>query len=97
MLNIVWGDESYGTIKIVGDWEDIFEGPITGVNPVCNYHLKGTQGKNEATDGTDVGIYGGSGFSDAALPPIPRITNKKVAEQTDENGNLKVQIQVKAQ
>jgi hypothetical protein len=95
MLNTDWGDESYGTIKITGDWEDIFEGPITGVNPVCNYHLKSAQGKNAGTDGTDVGIYGGTGFSDAALPPGPRIIRKVIADQTDENGNLRVQIEVK--
>jgi hypothetical protein len=96
MLNGDWGDETNATIKIVGDWEDVFEGPITGVSPVCNYHLKSNQGKGEATDGTDVGVYGGTNFSDAALPPIPRIVNKKIAEQTDENGKLKVQIQVQA-
>jgi hypothetical protein len=81
----------------VEDWNDVFEGPITGVTPVCNYQLKGSLGKNAATDGSDVGVYGGTGFSDSALPPIPRITRKKIAEQTDENGKLKIQIQVKAQ
>ncbi|MDR1091795.1 MAG: hypothetical protein LBL79_12045 [Prevotella sp.] len=96
MLNADWGDETNGTIKIVGDWEDVFEGPITGVSPACNYQLKGSQGKGDATDGTDVGIYGGTNFSDAALPPIPRIINKKIAEQTDENGKLNIQVYVKA-
>jgi hypothetical protein len=97
MLNKDWGDASNGTIKIEGSWEDVFEGPITGVNPACNYKLKSTQGKNAATDGTDVGIYGGTGFSDSALPPGPRIVSKKIADQTDANGNLRVEIQVSAQ
>ncbi|MDR1091794.1 MAG: hypothetical protein LBL79_12040 [Prevotella sp.] len=96
-----WGDwrdedESYGSIKIVGDWGDVFEGPITGVTPVCNYSLKGSQGKNAATDGTDIGIYGGTGFSDSALPPVPRIVSKIIPEQTDENGKLNIQVYVKA-
>jgi hypothetical protein len=94
MLDRDWGDEG---IKIEGSWDDIFEGSITGVDPACNYQLKGSQGKNAATDGTDVGIYGGTSFSDAALPPIPRIVSKRIAEQTDENGKLKIQIQVQAQ
>jgi hypothetical protein len=97
MLNADWGDESYGTIKIVGDWEDVFEGPITGVSPVCNYRLKSNQGKGEATDSTDVGVYGGTNFNDAALPPGPRIISKKIADQTDANGNLRVEIQVSAE
>ncbi|MDR1169941.1 MAG: hypothetical protein LBK97_03805, partial [Prevotellaceae bacterium] len=32
MLDRDWGDETNGTIK-VESWEDIFEGPITGVDP----------------------------------------------------------------
>ena len=50
-----------------------------------------------ALDGTDIGIYGGSGFSDEALAPIPRIVSKKVAEQTDGSGKLQIEVTVKAQ
>jgi hypothetical protein len=71
------------------DWETIFTGPNNGVNVSSNFHLAG--GNN------GIGIYGGTGFSDTALPPIPRIVSKSVAEQTDENGKLKVQVRVKAQ
>jgi hypothetical protein len=98
MLNRVWGDASYGTIQITESWDDELEGPITSVSPACNYQLKtDSPGKNAASDGTDVGIYGGTGFSDAALPPIPRIVSKSIADQTDANGKLKVQVQVSAQ
>jgi hypothetical protein len=82
---------------IVTNWNDVFVGPDNKVNPTSNFALKGTQGKNAATDGTDIGIYGGNGFSDSALPPGPRIVSKKVAEQTDANGNLRVEITVSAQ
>jgi hypothetical protein len=82
----------------VTDWNDVFVGPTNGVDPASNYALKGTEGKNAATDGTDVGIYGGTtGFSDSALPPGPRITAKKVAGQTDADGNLRVEIKVSAE
>jgi hypothetical protein len=83
---------------LIGNWDDVIVGPNNGVNPTSSFALKGSQGKNAATDGTDVGIYGGStGFSDAALPPGPRIVSRKVADQTDANGNLHVEIKVSAQ
>jgi hypothetical protein len=92
-----WGDTTYRTIT-VSNFDNVLEGPITSVDPACNYHLKtNSPGKNAATDGTDVGIYGGTGFSDAALPPIPRIVSKSISEQSDENGNLKVNVRVKSQ
>jgi hypothetical protein len=97
MLNTAWGDTSYRTITI-SSWDDVFVGPITAISPSCNYHLKVPHGTGAATDGTDVGIYGGTtGFSDSALPPIPRIVSKTVSEQTDENGNLKINVRVKSQ
>jgi hypothetical protein len=97
MLPIAWGDSSYRTIMVTSMDSNIFVGPITSVSPNCNYHLKGSIGKDAGADGTDVGIYGGTGFSDAALPPIPRIVSKSVSEQTDENGNLKINVRVKSQ
>jgi len=74
---------------------DAFDETVFNIDPVCSYHLKETcVGKNAATDGTDIGIYGGTGFSDKALPPGPRIIFKKVAHQTDADGNLPVEIKV---
>jgi hypothetical protein len=82
----------------VTDWTDVFVGPDNGINPTSNYALKGPEGKNAAIDGSDVGIYGGTtGFSDSTLPPGPRITAKKVAGQTDADGNLRVEIKVSAE
>jgi hypothetical protein len=82
---------------VVDNWDDVFVGPNNGINPTSNFALKGPLGKNAGTDGTDIGIYGGTGFSNSALPPGPRIVSKKVSEQTDANGNLRVEIKVSAQ
>lgn len=70
-----------------------------GIAISSDFHFKEdiTAGKGQATDGTDIGIYGGSGFSDKAVAPIPRIVSKKIAEQTDESGKLRIEVTVKAQ
>ncbi|MDR1505416.1 MAG: type-F conjugative transfer system secretin TraK [Prevotella sp.] len=87
------GDHS----TVPDDWDDVFVGPDNGVNPTSNFALKGSIGKNGGNDGTDIGIYGGTGFSNTALPPIPRIVAKTIAERTDENGKLKIKVRIKAQ
>ncbi len=92
MLTGAWGDNT----AIVTDWNEIFARYDLGVNPLCDYHLKGPLGKNAGTDGTDIGIYGGTGFSDTGLPPYPQIIIKNVPAQTDENGNLKIQVKIKS-
>ena len=78
-------------------WDDVFYANKGGENIHSDYRLKGEWGKNAATDGTDIGIYGGSGFKDSALTPIPRIVSKKVDESTDSSGKLQIEIKVKAQ
>jgi hypothetical protein len=81
----------------VTNWANVFEGPDDGVSPTSNFHLKDGPWKTGATDGGEVGIYGGTGFSDTALPPGPRIISKKIADQTDAEGKLKVEIEVGAE
>jgi hypothetical protein len=96
--NIDARSDAGGDHSIVPDnWDDVFVGPDNGLSPTSNFALKGSLGKNGGSDGTDIGIYGGTGFSDSALPPGPRIVSKKVSEQTDANGNLRVEIKVSAQ
>jgi len=91
-------DVALGDNCIVPDnWDDVFEGPDNGVNPTSNFRLKNGAWKTGATNGGEIGIYGGSGFSETALPPMPRITNKVIAKQTDANGMLKVQITISAE
>jgi hypothetical protein len=64
-----------------------------------NYQILPTSpAKNGGDDGTDIGIYGGSTpWKDGAIPSNPRIFFKNIANTTDVNGNLPVQIKVSAQ
>jgi len=63
-----------------------------------DYHLKATcAGKNKGTDRKDIGIYGGDGFKDGALPLTPHIYYKEIAPSTDANGMLKVRVKVRAE
>jgi len=79
----------------VTKWDDLFIDPKNGISVTSNFHLKsGSPGSNAGTDGKDVGIYGGIGFKDSALPPGPRIVTSKIADQTDTAGNLSVEITV---
>ena len=79
-------------------WDDVFVAN-KGVKISSDYHLQSKWGKGEATDGSDIGIYGGSSFKDGvdAHAPIPRIISKKVDEQTDGSGKLHIQVTIKAQ
>lgn len=64
-----------------------------------NYHLQPTcLGKNAGTDGADVGIYGGLfPWKEGSVPANPHIQFKRIAGTTDQNGNLQINIKVKAQ
>ena len=91
MSNLYWGNNCI----VPDNWEDVFIGPDNGVNPSSNFQLKDGAWKTGATDGGEIGIYGGeTKFSNTALPPGPRIVRKKIADQTDENGNLRVEIEI---
>ena len=45
---------------------------------------------------SDIGIYGGTSFNDHQKAPVPYIITKRIAEQTDAAGQLKIQVRVKA-
>ena len=90
-----WGDNPVVLPKNT-KWEDIFKAN-KGVSILSDYHLTDTWTKSTDPDLTGLGIYGGSGFSDTALAPIPRIVSKKVSEQTDGSGKLQIEVTVKAQ
>lgn len=62
-----------------------------------DYHLKSPT-TYLATDGTQVGLYGGvTPFKEKGLPSNPQILTKTVGNQTDSNGNLQINFKVKAQ
>jgi len=100
ILNNCIGSGSWGDNPVILDegitWDDVFFAD-KGVNINSDYRLKGKWGKNASTDGSDIGIFGGSNFSLNALAPIPRIVSKTVDEQTDGSGRLLINITVKAQ
>lgn len=77
----------------ISSWDDVFVAP-KGAITASDYRIKeGCKfGKGMALDGLDVGIT--PSFS--AVNPIPRIISKKVAEQTDGSGQLKIEVTVKA-
>jgi len=64
-----------------------------------DYHLQSNcPGKNAGTDGTDIGIYGGLyPWKAGSIPSNPHFQAVKIAPTTDANGNLNVNIKVKAQ
>jgi hypothetical protein len=76
-------------------------------NPANNYRLKSTSTvRNAATDGTDLGIYGGSypfpsggapgsGFDTGAMPPIPQITTLNILNSSLQPGS-QLQVNVEA-
>jgi hypothetical protein len=67
------------------------------INYTHDYHLVDPD-KYKGTDGTQIGLYGGSTpFKEKGLPSNPQILSKKVATQTNAQGKLLVNFTVKAQ
>ena len=62
-----------------------------------DYHLQHPE-LYIGTDGTQVGLYGGSiPFKDKGKPSNPQVISKNIATETDANGNLPISITVEAQ
>jgi hypothetical protein len=62
-----------------------------------NYHLQ-APATYLGTDNAEVGIYGGTfPYKEGAVPLNPHIQLKNISPTTDTNGDLQIQIQVKAQ
>lgn len=101
------GGSNTGSANIIG------QNPLFTLNAnpddysaLDNYRLQtGSPGKNAGSDGTDLGIYGGSysfpsggaigsGFDTRPLPPIPQVTNVNIQNTSLAPGaQLKVTIQ----
>jgi len=66
-------------------------------NYTHNYHLQSPT-TYLGTDGSQVGIYGGTfPYKEGAVPLNPHIQLKNIAPTTDASGDLQIQIQVEAQ
>lgn len=75
-------------------WSDVYDGSVNWESPLTLKEDAAT--KYLGTDGTQVGIYGGTnGFTD--VPSNPQVTLKTIAPQSDTNGKLSVKITVEAQ
>ncbi len=85
-----WGDDP---IEIEAKISDLFVNWNNGaISPASDFHFKNEYKEYE----NKIGIYAGDGFNDDAHAPIPRIVSKKVAEQSDGSGKLKIEVTVKA-
>lgn len=88
--NVNWGDDPVNLA--VDSWETVFTKYNGGaISPASDFHFT-----EEYQQHSDCGIYGGTGFSDGQLPPVPFIVAKSIPEQTDAAGNLNIKIRVKA-
>lgn len=94
----------YGaTATSIGNYTGILQSAIfvnqtgTTFNYTHDYHLQAPT-TYLGTDGTQVGIYGGTfPYKEGAVPLNPHIQLKNIAPTTDANGDLQIQIQVEAQ
>lgn len=91
--NMALGDFGDNPINIGStDWNDVFKNWNGGaINPMSDFHFK-----DEYQQYSDVGIYGGTGFNDKQMAPIPFIVAKSIGEQTDAAGKLRIRVKVKA-
>ena len=85
-----WGDNP---INIGSEaWNNIFVNYNDGkITPASDFHF--TDGYKQYSN---IGIYGGTGFSDKGMAPLPYIVAKDIPEQTDAEGKLNIKIRVKA-
>ena len=63
-----------------------------------DFSLQGSSpGINAGTDGTDIGVFGGAGYSVTGEPPVPQVTKLNILNPiVPQNGNLNVRVEGKA-
>jgi len=88
-------------ITVDNNLENVALYDIFGTNTPANTRWKlaaDSPGKDFGSDGTDVGIYGGSlPAKEYRLPSVPEVTQFSVAGASNPDGTLKVNIKVEAQ
>ena len=85
-----WGDNPINFTNV--DWNEVFVNYNGGaINPMSDFHFKEAYQQY-----SDIGIYGGTGFNDHQTAPVPYIVAKRIAEETDAAGQLKIQVRVKS-
>ncbi len=74
-------------------WNDLFVNYNGGsVNPMSNFHFKEDYQQYES----QVGVYVDGVDFDKQIAPVPYIVAKRIAEETDAAGQLKIQVRVKS-
>lgn len=75
------------------DWNTVFENYNGGaIDPMSDFHFTNEYVQYE----NQIGIYGGTGFNDHQTAPVPYIVAKRIDQETDAAGQLKIQVRVKA-
>ncbi|GHM99754.1 hypothetical protein WSM22_12440 [Cytophagales bacterium WSM2-2] len=100
------GSNTGGTNQVGVNPLFVSNSDFNNYNNVFNYRLQsGSPGHNTGTDGTDLGIYGGtypfpsggaagSGYDTSAPPPIPQVTGMNIQNASVlPGGQLKVSVQ----
>lgn len=75
------------------EWEDVFENYNGGsISTNSNFHFKDEYKQYES----QVGVYANGVQFDNQTAPVPYIVAKRIAEETDAAGQLRIQVRVKA-
>lgn len=83
-----WGENPLNLTDVTA--ADVFK-KDNGVSNASNYHFQENYSQYE----TQYGIYAGAGFNDLQTAPVPGLVIRKVEEQTNTAGQLKVQLRLK--
>ncbi len=91
--NMVKTDYGDNCINIEeADWNDVFEKYNNGeITPASSFKFT-----KDYQQYSNIGIYGGTGFSDSGMAPVPFIEAKDIPDKTDAAGMLKIKVRVKA-
>jgi len=90
----VSGNQGVGNVWASEPFDSLF---VNTANQ--DFHLRANSPyHNAGTDGTDIGIYGGAfPWKEGSIPFNPHFQQVQIAPKTDNQGNLNVNIRVKAQ
>ena len=91
--NYDWGNNSINLHK--DNWNGVFQS-YQGITPASDFTFIGEYAQYNGTVGIECTDDGGTGFSEGCMPPVPYVSIKRIDEQTDASGKLKVQVRVTA-
>ncbi len=83
-----WGENPLNLTDVTA--ADVFK-IDNGVTTASDYHFQDNYSQYE----TQYGIFAGAGFNELQAAPVPSLVVRKVEEQTNTSGQLKVQLRLK--